>query len=101
VILFPSFPNVPLDHIKVFFVMSTPDKKDWMLEGTGALLKAFISSSIPESQNGVSSREGPELICSFNWAKTKQPTILVPGKRPDDSTQGDWGVHQEEDKKAS
>ncbi|KFH48220.1 hypothetical protein ACRE_009280 [Hapsidospora chrysogenum ATCC 11550] len=63
--------------------MSTTDKEDWMLEGTGSLLKEFTSSSIPESQNGVSSREDPELICSFNWAKTKQPTILVPGGAPE------------------
>lgn len=88
-VLCPTFLNVALDHIKVFLTMSTTDRKDWMLEGTGALLKEFTSSGIPESQNGVSSREDPELICSFNWAKTKQPTILVPGKSPKDSTHHD------------
>src|SRR5690606_22908636 len=74
------FLNAALDHSQVFFTMSTTDKDDWILEGTGPLLKRFTSSSIPESHNGVSSREDPELICSFNWAKTKQPTILVPGE---------------------
>ena len=80
------FLNAALDHSQVFFTMSTTDKDDWILEGTGPLLKRFTSSSIPESQNGVSSREDPELICSFNWAKTKQPTILVPGEPLKNST---------------
>lgn len=62
---------------------TTPEKKAfkdrWLFKGKAESLAVIASSQVQPSETAVSSSGGYDLLCSYNWVKTKDPTVYVPG----------------------
>lgn len=56
-------------------------KNLWMKKNVGQEVASigFASLQLSGSEQAVSSTQDSELICSYNWSDSRQPTILVPG----------------------
>jgi hypothetical protein len=53
----------------------------WMLENTKLerIVWTTTTNAIPPSANEVASNDAVELLCSYSWKRTSEPTIYVPG----------------------
>jgi hypothetical protein len=49
---------------------------------TEQLMWSLTCDAIPLSANDIHSEEAAELICSYSWRQTEEPTIYVPGTPP-------------------
>nr|POE56434.1 hypothetical protein CFP56_33406 [Quercus suber] len=57
-------------------------KERWLFRGVGGRVETIDVSTLRIGDTLVSSRDEPALICSYNWADRKIPTIFVPGGAP-------------------
>ncbi|KAK2767046.1 hypothetical protein FQN54_006364 [Arachnomyces sp. PD_36] len=53
---------------------------EWLTEGTERVLKTFPSNRLRTESTFVTSEKGFELLCTYNWRDSKEPSIYVPGK---------------------
>ncbi|ERF75695.1 hypothetical protein EPUS_01525 [Endocarpon pusillum Z07020] len=51
----------------------------WLLKGTGQSIKVLLPDQFEAGETSVTSKTGFELLCTYNWALTKVPSIYVPG----------------------
>lgn len=54
-----------------------------MAKGAGNVIETLESTSLKlsGSEPSISSSDRYDLICSYNWANKRQPTIYVPGEK--------------------
>lgn len=62
--------------------ISLHDRRDWMMKGTAFQISTFQSAELEPSPTPVSSKDGFELLCTYNWVSSKAPTVYVPGAPP-------------------
>lgn len=62
--------------------MILSSKERWLAKGAGSLVDTLTSLSLKlsGSEASISSSDQYDLICSYNWANMRQPTVYVPGK---------------------
>ncbi|KAL1640203.1 hypothetical protein SLS58_007154 [Diplodia intermedia] len=58
------------------------DKTAWLKRGLGKQIATFDAGTLTPGSVQVSSDSAYEDICSYSWAKRKNPTIYVPGAPP-------------------
>ncbi|KPM40834.1 hypothetical protein AK830_g5718 [Neonectria ditissima] len=61
---------------------SMTKKTDWLFKGAGRKLATIQSSEVQPSPTAVTSSGGYNLVCSYNWLETNDPTVYVPGDPP-------------------
>ncbi len=49
------------------------------MKGTGPSIKVLLPDQFEAGETSVTSQTGFELLCTYNWALTKVPSIYVPG----------------------
>jgi len=50
-----------------------------MMKGTAFQISTFQSAELEPFPTAVSSKDGFELLCTYNWVSSKAPTVYVPG----------------------